>query len=145
MEESEILYYQCCERIDQDLEVAEPFLIGCIAYIIRDRGEKGVRQKIKDDLCMNYYEPYIRELRLIAMMHDDSIHALITSSIDLSDILKQITIIFEHAKDSDFDLVQPSTHRNKAKRAAEMLTKLSEQMKPTTKIRTDSSLFEGGV
>ena len=48
MEESESLYYECCERIDNDIGVAEPFLIGCIAYIIRDRGEKGVRQKIKD-------------------------------------------------------------------------------------------------
>ena len=94
---------------------------------------------------MNYYTPYLRELRLISVMHNDSIHALITSSIDLSDILKQITIIFAHAKDSDFDLVQPSTHRNKAKRAAEMLTTLSQQMKPTTKIRTDSSSFGDGA
>lgn len=145
MEESELLYYQCCERIDKDLDVAEPFLIGCIAYIIRERGEKGVRQKIKDDLCMNYYEPYLRELRLIAMMHDDSIHALITSSLDLSAILKQVTIICEHAMDSNYDLVQPSTHANKAKRAGEMLTKLSKQMKPTKKIRTDSSLFAEGA
>ena len=145
MEESESLYYECCERIDNDIGVAEPFLIGCIAYIIRDRGEKGVRQKIKDDLCLNYYEPYLRELKLIAVMHDDSVHALITSSLDLSSILKQVEIIYEHAKDADFDLIQPSTHRNKAKRASEMLTKLSELMKPTVKVKTDSSLFSGGV
>lgn len=143
--EAEALYYTCCDRIDDDMEVAETFLIGCIAYVIRDRGEKGVRQKIKDDLGMSNYEPYTRELRFISTMHDDSVHALITSSIDISAILKQVQIIYDHAKDADFDLVQPSTHANKAKRAGEMLIKLSEQMKPTKKIKTDCSLFADGV
>ncbi len=143
--ESESLYYTCCDRIDDDIEVAESFLIGCIAYVIRDRGEKGVRQKIKDDLCMSNYEPYAREMKFISIMCDDSMQALITSSIDISAILKQVIIVYEHAKDADFDLVQPSTHANKAKRAGDMLIKLSEQMKPTKKIKTDCSLFSGGV
>lgn len=143
--EAESLYYTCCDRIDQDIEVAESFLVGCIAYIIRERGEKGVRQKIKDDLCMNYYEPYLRELRLISTMHDDSIHALITSSLDLSAILKQVEIVCDHAMGSNYDLVQESTHANKAKRIGEMMTKLSEHMKPTRKIRTDCGLFAEGI
>ena len=145
MIEAEELFYRCSDRIDDDMEVAESFLIGCISYVIRDRGEKGVRQKIKDDLGMSNYEPYIRELKLISTMCDDSIHALITSSIDLSHILKQVIIVYDHAKDADFDLVQPSTHANKAKRAGVMLIKLSEQMKPTKKIKTDCSLFTDGV
>lgn len=139
--EAEALFYTCCDRIDQDLEVAESFLVGCITYIIRDRGEKGVRQKVKDDLCMNNYEPYLRELRLIASMRDDSINALITSSLDISDILKKVTILYEHAKDSDYDLVMPSTHANKAKAASELLAKIAELMKPTRKVKHEATLF----
>ena len=141
MEESEMLYYQCCGRINQDIEVAEPFLVGCIHYVLKDKGIKCSRQMIKDHLCMSNYEPYIRELRFISFMREDSIYALITSSLDLSHILKQVEIIYDHAKDSDYSLVQGSTHTNKAKRAGEMLTKLSKLMKPTTKVKTDSSLF----
>jgi hypothetical protein len=139
--ESEYLYYKCSDRIDKDIEIAEPFLIGCIAYIMRERGERGVRQNIKNNLCINRYDPYIRELKLISSMCDDSISALITSSLDLSDILKQVTIMYEHSKDSDFNLVQPSTHRNKAKKASDMLYELSQLMKSTAKVKTDSSLF----
>jgi len=141
MEESEALYYQCSIRIDDDIEVSDPFMVGCIAYMKRSNGEKGVRRKIKDDISMNYYEPYLRELRFIAAMNKDSLHALITSSLDISAILKQVTIIFNHIKECDFSMVQESTHARKAKRAGEMLMKISEQMRPSTKVRTDSSLF----
>lgn len=144
--EAENLFYTCCERIDQDVEVAEPFLVGCITYIIRDRGERGIRQKVKDDLCMNNYEPYLRELRLIASMHDDSIQALVTSSLDLSVILKQVEIVYTHAIDADFSKVQPSTHANKARRASDMLMELSKLMKPTTKkVNADMTLFSEGM
>ena len=143
--EAEALYYQCCERIDNDTEVAELFLIGCIAYLKRDKGEKGVRKFILDDLKYCNYEPYLRELRLLSVMHDDSMQALITSSIDLAPILKQITIIYEHAKDADYELVQPSTHANKAVKIADIATKLADNMKPTTRIKTDSSLFSEEV
>lgn len=143
--EAEALFYQCCERIDEDMEVAEPFLVGCITYLKRDKGEKGVRKWVKDDLKMCNYEPYLRELRLISTMHEDSIQALITSSLDLAPVLRQIEIIYAHAKDADYSLVQPSTHANKAKRGCKLLEKLSQLMKPTRKIKTDCSLFEEGV
>lgn len=149
--EAETLFYQCCERINPDLETAEMFLIGCIAYIIRERGEegdrrsRGVRQYIQDDLSMNNYEPYLRELRFISTMRGDSLHALITSSFDVSPILKCVMVLHEHAKDTDYDLVKPSTHANKAKKAAKMLQEIADMMKPTTRVKTDSSLFSEEV
>jgi len=141
MEEAETLYYTCSLRIDDDIEVSDPFLVGCITYMKRSNGEKGVRQKVKNDLSMNYYEPYLRELRFIAVMNKDSLQALITSSLDISAILKQVTIIFKHTKYCDFSKVQGSTHARKAKRAGEMLMKISEQMRPTTKAISDNGLF----
>lgn len=141
--EAEALFYTCCERIDSDMEVAESFLVNCIAYVIRDRGEKGVRRFIKEDLCMANYEPYIRELRFISTMHNDSLQALITSSLDIAPILRMITIYHDHVKDTDIDLVQPSTHANKAKKGYQMLKEIADMMKPTTKVKTDSSLFQG--
>lgn len=140
--EAEALYYTCCDRIDQDLEVAESFLVGCIAYIVRDRGEKGVREKIKDDLKFNCYEPYLRELRLISLMHDDSILALIASSIDLSHIEKCTEIILENVQYAKKELIQGSTHAGKAQRIIDNMAEISRYIRGTKKEINQPALFE---
>lgn len=145
MEESESLYYQCCDRIDENIEVAEPFLVGCIHFVIKQDGVKYSRQIIKDHLRMGVFEPYTRELKYISKLQDNLMQALITSSLDFSGILRQVELMHEHAKGSDFNLIQPSTHMNKAKKAGNMLLELSKLMKPTVRVKTDSNLFlEGG-
>ena len=148
--EAENLFFQCCERIDEDLEVAETYLVGCIAYIIRERGEvtdrrsRGVRSYIEDDLSVSNYEPYTRELRLISTMHDDSLHSLIASSLDLSKIQKQLISMVKYVDMADDKYMKPSTHASKAKCIAEIAEKIAGKLKPTKRVRTDSSLSSGG-
>lgn len=143
--EAESLYYQCCERIDNKLEVAEHFLIGCIMFIRRDRGEKSERIWIENEFKYCNYNPYIRELRFISTMHDDSLKALIASSVDLSVPLKILQTTWEHMKYADYDKLQGTTHANKAKQICKLTEQIGEMMKPTRRIKTDSSLFEEGA
>lgn len=142
IEEAESLYYACCDRIDENIDVAEPFLVACIAFVRRKNVGKSSRQKIKEYIKDGFFTPYLRELRFIGEINDCSFKALMTSSLDFSIVLKQVEVMKRYAGESDFELVEPSTHRNKARMAAEILLELSDNMKPTTKPREKHSLFE---
>jgi len=137
--EAENLFYQCCERIDEDYEVAEQFLSGCIHYLLKRDGEKVSRRMIKDHLKVYNFEPYLRQLRFIAAMHSDSLKALIASSLDLTCLEKQIKVILDHVEYVNMDLVEGSTHHGKAIRSINMLNEIVGIMKPS-KQKTERNL-----
>lgn len=145
--ESETLFYQCCERVcdmtDKDIsfEVSEKYVADCIHYLFKKQGVKESRVKIKEQFKSYNFDPYIRQLRYITVMHDDIFKALLTSSLYLRDIERQIEVIWELSKDASFDLVDESTHCNIAKRISSMMTDIHSRMKPNTRVKTDCSLF----
>lgn len=138
--EAEELFYQCCERISTKMEVAEPYLIGCIMFVRRDRGEKSERIWIEGEFKYCNYNPYIRELRFISTMKDDSLKALVASSMDMSIPLKILELAWEHMQYADYDKLHETTHANKAKEICRVAEKIGTMMKPKTRVRTDSSL-----
>lgn len=145
MNEAELLFFQCCERIDEDVIVAEEYLVGCVMWLKRDRGEKDAkssRKYIENDFSVGNYDNYLRDFRLISTMRDDALEALVFSTIDYSIIEKKVRVIHRLKKNIDKDDTKETPHMQKVERSITMLQDILEYMKPTTKVRTDCSLFE---
>jgi len=140
---AEKLYFLCIERIDDDIDVAEDFLVGCITYLKKAFYGRAERERVEHNLSISHYEPYERELTLIVNMEDDSLSSLIASSVDLSTILKKVTIIFEKIQDADFNQTQMNVHASKAKRSGDMLLKIAGKMKKLKKPKKETTLFGG--
>lgn len=136
--EAESLYYQCCDRIDENLEVAEPFLVNCISFVKRETQGKSSRQIIREEIGYGLFIPYVREMTYIANLDDRLFKSLMVSALDFSVVLQQVRLIYKYSRDSDFETVSPSTHRNKARMAADLLVILSNEMKPSVKPRQAS-------
>lgn len=137
--EAEELFYKCCDRIDEDMQVAEYFLTNSIVYLVRDKGEKGIRKNVEEHLRYCNYEPYLRELRLISVMQEDSMIALITSSLDLTPLLRCAYILNKHTEDVDLRLVQTSTnkrmtHAKKARKIVSLMAKVSDRINKTVSL-----------
>jgi hypothetical protein len=139
--EAEELYYQCCERIDDDLEIAEEFLVGCVFHVREKFNGRAYRDRIENHFKMANFEPFIREMQFIMTLDDDILDALIATSLDLSPILKKVQIIYEKIEYANYDEVEASVHCNKARRAGNMLISISDKMKQLKKPR-HKNLFD---
>lgn len=137
--EAENLFYQCCERIGDNYDAAESYLVGCIYYLMKKQDKEDSRVAIAGHLKVYNFERYIRQLRFIATLREDSFRALVLSSLDASKMEAEVKILDDFTKDVDYALVEGTTHTGKIGRIIKSLTNIHERMKPKKHITTDSS------
>ena len=128
---AEELYYICCERLHDDMRVAEYLLVGCIHELTKRYDNEVARDMVQSNIESFYIDKYKRELQLIADMKDDSLSALIASSLDLSLIYKLSEIILCKIELCDQKEVTANGHAHKAERIWKRFKKISEKMKKT--------------
>jgi len=141
---TEELFYICLDRIDDDAEVAESFLVGCITHLKASFYGRCERGRVERNLTDMVLDSYTRELKLISEMKDDSLASLIASSVDLTTILQKITIIYDIIDNATIGEADGYTHAVKADKASKLLAKISKKMRTLRKPKKDiNSLFGG--
>lgn len=72
------LYNECISRIDDDIEIAEEYLIGCVTYLRRQYTGRADRDRVREDFSLTRgLDKYERELHTISRLSDDSLSTLI--------------------------------------------------------------------
>ena len=130
---SEELFYKCIDRIDDDIKIAEEFLVGCIHEITIRHDKEIARDIIRSNLETLYVDKYRREFNLILGMSEDGLSSLIASSIDLSIIYKQVNLIYDKIELAVIDDVTANCHAHKAERAGKKLIAISKKMVKSTR------------
>lgn len=126
----EDLYYKCIEKIDDDVEKAEYYLIGCITFLCRQTHGRADRDRIAEDFSLNRgLEKYVEELTIISRLPESSLSTLIASSLDLSMVIKNLSEIVEKAKGAIYDDVQSYGQTTKIKKAMHLLSELNKLVK----------------
>lgn len=125
----EDLYYQCIDRIDDDVQKAENYLIGCITFLYRQEHGRADRDRIREDFSLNRgLEKYTQELTIISRLPESSLSTLIASSLDLSKFIVDLSEVVEKTKDAIPDDVQAFGQRSKIKKAINLLNELDSVM-----------------
>lgn len=140
----EALYYVCIDRIDdENLEIAEEYLIGCITFLQRQKNGRADRDRIKEDFEINRgIHKYEEELEIISRMKDSTLCTLIASSLDLSKEVERLTEVHSKISDAVYDEVQAYNQTAKINKAIDIL----EAMKLLVNDKgghIQPSLFEG--
>lgn len=124
-EEIEDLYYTCIDRIDDDVETAEHYLIGCITFLYRQTHGRADRDRITEDFSLNRgLEKYVEELTIISRLPSNSLSTLIASSLDLSMVVNNLSEIVEKARGAIYDDVQSYGQTSKIRKSIQLLTEL---------------------
>lgn len=149
----EDLYNKCISKIDdEDIEIAEYYLIGCVTLLKRRYTGRADRDRVREDFkLIRGWDKYERELNTIAKLSDDALASLIASSIDLTDDVRHITDLFKKIKDASMDSNEAIKQSSQALKAANLLQKIANILRPkkkkkeTKKIRVycPKSLFDG--
>lgn len=138
------LYNRCINRIDDDIEIAEEYLIGCVTYLRRQYTGRADRDRVREDFSLirglNKYE---RELHAIVHLSDDSLCTLIASSLDLSKDLRHICDLFDKIKIASMDKDDAKKQSAQAKRASDMFAKIAKILEPKKEIQI-GNLFSDG-
>lgn len=126
----ENIYYKCIEKIDDDINKAEYYLIGCVTFLYRQDNGRADRDRIAEDFSLNRgLEKYVAELTIISRLSNSSLATLIASSIDLSKVVNDLGEIVEKAKSAIQDDVRSYNQTAKIKKAMLLLTELSKVMR----------------
>ena len=134
------LYYECLDRVNEDITIAEPFIVGCVYVLLLRYGKKISRSTVEENIGNMHYHPYERQLKLISTMEEGSLSSLIASSIDMSRVVKEIKIIHDNIELADIDEVTENMHTAQIKVMVRMLTNMDKKMKGLRKYR-DGGLF----
>jgi len=119
----EALYYVCIDRIDdENLELAEEYLIGCITFLHRQANGRADRDRIKEDFDLDRgVEKYEDELIIISRMRDETLRTLIASSLDLSSYVDMLTDVHDKINGAVYDKVQAYNQTAKIRKAIKIL------------------------
>jgi len=140
---SEELYYECIDKIDDNIEIAEEYLIGCITWLCRQSNGRADRDRISDDLKLDRgVHKYHTELVIISRLSEPSLSTLIASSLDLTKEVNHLMDIYEKIKTASYDSIQSHHQATKAKKAADILTKIHKLLTVKKKQKL-GNLFEG--
>jgi len=143
MEDIEALYYQCIDRIDGSLEIAEDYLIGCVTFLHRQEHGRADRDRIAEDFNMNRgLQKYIIELTIIARLSDASLCTLIASSLDLSKEVDRLKDIHSKIKNAIYDDVQAYNQTSKIRNAIKILENMEKLVNDKGGVM-QPNLFEG--
>ena len=122
----------CLNRIDEDVETAEEYLVGCVTYLKRKNDGRCDRDRVREDFAfMRGIEKYHRELSTIANLSDEALSSLIASTIDLSKDLRHICALFDKIKIA-------SMPKDEAKRQSDKAKQAVRKTHGSVKERTDS-------
>lgn len=104
----EALYYACIDRIDdEDIELAEETLIGCITYLHRQEHGRADRDRVAEDFQLDRgLGKYEVELKVISLLKEESLRTIIASSMDFSKIREQVKALEELIAGAVYDEVQ---------------------------------------
>lgn len=118
-------YLAVLDRLDDDVETAERYCIGCITYLKRKHDGRADRDRVREDVLLNRgLDKYSRELNQLLTMSDTSLQTLKASSLDLAPEVKSITHIKELIKDSCHYQDEALEQATKAKKMAKMLLEI---------------------
>lgn len=138
------LYNTCINRIDDDIDVAEEYLIGCVTYLRRQYTGRADRDRVREDFSLTRgLDKYERELHTISRLSDDSLSTLIASSLDLSKDLRHICILFDKIKIASMDKDDAKKQSAQAKRASDMFAKIAKILEPKKEVQM-GNLFSDG-
>ncbi len=137
------LYYNCIDRIDDDLEIAEEYLIGCVTFLHRQTHGRADRDRIKEDFDINRgIHKYEDELTIISRMKEETLRTLIASSLDLSSEIDRLADIYEKINGAVYDKVQAHNQTAKIRKAIKILESM-ELIINDKGNHIQPSLFEG--
>lgn len=124
--EMQALYYKCIDRLDDELEKAESYLISCITFLHRKEHGRADKDRIREDFSLNrgVYK-YKEELTIISRLPESSLSTLIASSLDLSPLVEEITNIHEKVNNAIYDDVEANSQSVKIRKAIAILQELS--------------------
>jgi len=123
--EIEVLYYKCIDKIDDNLEKAEPYLISCITFLSRKKHGRADKDRITKDFSLNRgVHKYKEELTIISRLPRSSLATLIASSLDLSPLVEEISKIHKKTNNAIYDEVEANNQNAKIQKAIKMLTEL---------------------
>lgn len=140
----EALYYECIDKIDdENIEQAEYYLIGCVTFLQRQAHGRADRDRVAEDFSMNRgIHKYKEELTIISRLSEMSLHTLIASSLDLSDLVEQIEGICKIMENAVYDEVQAYNQTAKIKKCQKYFEKLETLVNDKGGF-IQPSLFEG--
>ena len=146
------LYNKCIAKIDDDIETAEVYLVGCVTLLKRKYTGRADRDRVREDFTLTRgLEKYQRELNTISKLSDDALSSLIASSLDLTDDLRHVTDLFRKVKDASMDNSEAIKQATQARKASKLFQRIANILRPTKnkkikkiKVFDAKSLFDGG-
>ena len=128
------LYNRCITKIDDDIETAEVYLIGCVTLLRRRYTGRADRDRIREDFSLTRgLEKYERELNTISKLSDDALSSLIASSIDLTDDLRHVNDLFRKIKDATMDEREAIKQAAQARKASNLFQRIANILRPKKK------------
>lgn len=132
----------CLNRIDDDVEIAEEYLVGCVTYLKRKNDGRCDRDRVREDFAfMRGIEKYHRELSTISNLSDEALSSLIASTIDLSKDLRHICALFDKIKIASMPKDEAKRQSDKAKQASKLLDKVAKILEPKNDVKI-GNLFD---
>lgn len=129
---------------DDDVEVSEEYLIGCVTSLKRRSQGRADRDRIREDFnLMRGLDKYERELNLISKMDENALTCLIATTLDLSKEVKRMKRILERIRYANFDDDQTKSQATKAQIASGIMKKISALLKPKKRVYKIGNLFKG--
>lgn len=128
--EVDALYYACIDRIDERLELAEEYLVGCVTFLYRQKTGRADRDRVAEDFSLNRgLEKYIEELTIISRLSDSAMATLIASSLDLAKELERLEDIHSKISLATYDDVEAHNQTSKIDKAILMLENMKTLIK----------------
>lgn len=127
----EALYYACIDRIDdENIEVAEEYLIGCVTFLHRQTYGRADRDRVAEDFGLDRgIEKYETELAVISKMSESGLATLIASSLDFSKELDRLEKTYAHIRNSVYDETEADHQVTKFDKAIAILSEMKKCVK----------------
>lgn len=124
-EEVTALYYKCIDRIDDNVELAEEYLINAVTYLVRKKNGRADKDRITEDFLLSRgLGKYVEELTIISRVSEECLATILASSLDLSKVIDRIRNIHDKIESCIYDDVEAHNQTSKIDEAIKLFSSM---------------------